>query len=395
MRELKDTSSKKKLAIILSHPTQYHSPWFQYLALQGLFDIKVFYLNDTHVRSVVDPGFKMSFCWDIPLLEGYAYEFISQYQRISWLQGCVLYQRIKSFSPDMILMMGYQRLAYYQFLLLWNQQHCPIIFRGDSHRIFLKPSMVETIKRWVITIIFKKFSAFLYVGKANYEYFMYHHVAEEKLFYAPHAVDNDRFISYIPQAQKEALIWKNELGIPKEFRVILFAGKFEQKKRPLDLLHAFKHAQLSQTALLFVGAGDLEKELKKEAQYIKNVYFAPFQNQRLMPRTYALADVFVLPSYGAYETWGLAVNEAMCMKKPVIVSSHTGCARDLIKEGQNGFVFKAGDVDDLAICLKKILASDVNRELLGENAQQHIQAFSYQKITQGLHQTVDFLYKKG
>ncbi len=388
-------SSKIKLAIILSHPTQYYSPWFQYMASQQHFNIKVFYLNDTHVRSVVDTGFKMSFCWDIPLLEGYEYEFIAQHQRLSWMLGFSLYQRVKAFSPDTVLMMGYQRLAYYQFLFFWNYQRCPIIFRGDSHRIFLKPSMIENIKRCIIAAIFKQFSAFLYVGKANDEYFKYHHVPREKLFYAPHAVDNDRFISYIAQAQQEALIWKKELGIPIGYRVILFAGKFEQKKRPIDLLQAFKKAKLSHTALLFVGAGDLERELKIKARDSKDIYFAPFQNQRLMPRTYALADVFVLPSYGAYETWGLAVNEAMCMKKPVIVSHHTGCARDLIKEGHNGFVFKAGDIDDLSLCLQKVCALNAEREVLGENAQKHIRFFSYETATKGLCQAIDFLQSKG
>src|ERR1035438_7506398 len=83
---------------------------------------------------------------------------------------------------------------------------------------------------------------------------------------------------------------------------------------------AVKLAKLENTTLLMVGNGELEPELRAAAlgparpfqlSAFPHIVFAPFQNQTLMPRTYAAADVFVLPSFGRGETWGLAVNEAM------------------------------------------------------------------------------------
>ncbi len=43
--------------------------------------------------------------------------------------------------------------------------------------------------------------------------------------------------------------------------------------------------------------------------------FLDFQNQQKMPLVYRLCDIFVLPSMGPGETWGLAVNEAMACKR--------------------------------------------------------------------------------
>ena len=74
-----------------------------------------------------------------------------------------------------------------------------------------------------------------------------------------------------------------------------------------------------------------------------------------MPVLYRLADVFVLPSAGPGETWGLAANEAMASGLAVIVSDRCGCAADLIDE-RNGYVFHAGD----KLGLMEML-SDVNR----------------------------------
>ena len=66
-----------------------------------------------------------------------------------------------------------------------------------------------------------------------------------------------------------------------------------------------------------------------------------------MPIVYRLGDVFVLPSKGPIETWGLSVNEAMACSRAIIVSDRCGCGVDLVKEGINGYIFKRKSVKDL------------------------------------------------
>ncbi len=91
--------------------------------------------------------------------------------------------------------------------------------------------------------------------------------------------------------------------------------------------------------LVLTGNGELETELKNHAGDKKNIHFMGFQNQQRMPAIYQLADVFVLPSKGPGETWGLSVNEAMASGKPVLVSDKCGCAFDLVEEGKTGYTF--------------------------------------------------------
>jgi glycosyltransferase involved in cell wall biosynthesis len=171
----------------------------------------------------------------------------------------------------------------------------------------------------------------------------------------------------------------------------LFAGNWIEKKRPLDWLRAFAAARLKGASLVFVGAGELEAALRREAATIPEVYFAPFQNQSQMPRTYALADLFVLPSYGAGETWGLAVNEAMAMGKGVVVSDHVGCAADLVSPGENGLVFRAGEGGSLAAALQEAWAEPERLRRWGEASLQRIRRFSYREMTAGLEQAVQGL----
>jgi glycosyltransferase involved in cell wall biosynthesis len=236
----------------------------------------------------------------------------------------------------------------------------------------------------VLAALFRRFAAFLYVGEANREYLRQHCVPADRLFFSPHAVDNDRFAADLGATRNEALVWRRELGIPQDRQVILFVGKFEDKKRPTDLIEAFAHAKLPRAALLLVGNGHLEPQLREAAARVQHVYFAPFQNQSKMPRTYAAGDVLVLPSLGPHETWGLCVNEAMCLGKPVIVSSHVGCGPDLVKHGKNGFVFPAGDIDALADCLREITRDPERIPTFGAGSRELIKGYGYRQATDGL-----------
>lgn len=389
----------KKLAIVTSHPIQYYAPWFRYLANTNDINIKVFYLWDFGVTKQVDAGFKQAFQWDIPLLVGYDHEFVPNVSANPgtdhfWgLQNPSLVSRLLDYHPDAVLLMNYNYASFYRLLATWNTQKIPLLFRGDSHRLVTSSNTKAYLRQKFISQIYRRFAACLYVGKANYDYFRHHGVSQERLFFSPHTVDNERFFTQSQTAINQAAVWKQELGIPQNHAVILFAGKFESKKRPLDLMNAFLQANLSNVSLLFVGAGSLEQELKLKGAGHSNVYFAPFQNQSLMPRSYAACDLLVLPSYGHEETWGLVVNEAMCLGKPVIVSSHVGCAFDLVEQYDNGLIFSAGDVSALAHSLKEAFSDRERLQLWGENSKKIVSNYSYAQATQGLIKALDVLTK--
>ena len=65
------------------------------------------------------------------------------------------------------------------------------------------------------------------------------------------------------------------------------------------------------------------------------------------------SDVYVLPSTG-YEGWGVVVNEAMAEGCVVVASSAAGSAMILLRDGQNGFLFRPGDYRQLAGILRRL-----------------------------------------
>ncbi|MDB9354456.1 glycosyltransferase family 1 protein [Nodularia spumigena CS-588/05] len=272
------------LAIIASHPIQYYAPLFKSIAQDKYFKIKVFYLWDFGVTEQLDQGFNKPLKWDIPLLDGYNFEFVRNLSKdpgthhIFGLQNPNLTQQVLAFKPEAILLtVSYNYASIYSFIWQMRNINIPLIFRGDSHRIQAKNDFKSRLKKLFITKIFENFDACLYVGQANYEYFKYHSVLKSKLFFTPHAIDNNRFSAMTNEISSQAKNWKQELGIPLKNRVILFAGKFEDTKRPLDLIQAFINAQLKSVSLLLVGTGNLDSEMQDLSKHHEQIYFAHFK----------------------------------------------------------------------------------------------------------------------
>lgn len=381
----------QRLAVVLSHPTQYYSPWFRHLASRPELELKVFYLWDFGVKETRDRTFGTSFAWDIPLLEGYDHEFVPNRSaqpgthHFRGLDNPGIVGALQAWRPDAILLFGYNYATHLRVILSPRLRSIPLLFRGDSHELCPTGGGWKTrLGGLARRLLFQRFSTFLAVGTANARYFRTSGVPERKIHTALHCVDNDRFQTAAANAANDAAAWRTELGIDADATVLLFAGKFEAKKRPMDLLQAFLALERNATvprkvALLFVGNGQLETALRETAGAAlgRSVFFAPFQNQSAMPKVYATGDLLVLPSYGRGETWGLAVNEAMNLSRPAIVSSHVGCGPDLIVPGETGWIFPAGEPSALQATLAEAIADPERLRRMGDQARERVGRFSY------------------
>lgn len=376
-----------KLALLTTHPVQYYAPWFRHLAASGIH-LRVFYLWDFGTARRHDSGFGIDLQWDIPLLDGYDSEFVPNTapdpgtHHFQGIRNPSLTSRVRAWNPDAVLLMGYAWRSLTEFALRWNRR-TPVLLRGDSHDLARSASGRAAVSRLAARLLFTRFSAFLHCGTANRAYFAARGARAEQLHFCPHAIDMERF-QRSPSVETEAAAWRAEWGASTGRPVVLFAGKLEEKKRPYDLLHAFRSADLKDALLVFAGTGPQEERLKRGAEGHPRIRFVPFTNQSRMPGLYAAADLFVLPSCGPGETWGLAVQEALACGVPALVSTHVGCAGDLVRDGVNGAIFPAGDLDALAVALRRALAGG-EAAVWKAAARTSLGAHTYAAATQGVH----------
>ena len=345
---------RRRLGILATHPIQYYASWYRALAQQAL--LTVFFAHEQSASEQADAGFGVAFDWDVPLLDGFEARFLrnrSPRPNVSTFLGCDtpdIESEIRNGGFDAFIVHGWYTKSFLQALRACRRHRVPVLVRGDSqlvtHRSFLWKLTKRPLYQWLLS----RFDGYLCVGQRNREYYLHYGADADRIFFAPHAVDNEFFATKARALQRERPMLRRALGIPPDAIVYLFAGKLIGKKRPADYLRALQQASREQPTIhgLLVGDGPLRAELQELAQQERiAVSFAGFMNQSRIPEAYAASDLIVLPSDGR-ETWGLVVNEAMACGLPALVSDAVGCGPDLVHRGITGDIFPVGDVHDLA-----------------------------------------------
>lgn len=375
-----------RLAILASHPIQYQVPLFRLLAERPEIDLTVLFYSRFGLDAYQDVGFGREVRWDVPLVGGYRAEFLPNLSRApgpSTFWGEVnpsVVGRIRRGGFDAVWVHGWGKASDWLALASALTSGVPVILRGESNLLNPPSSWKAQARHAVLARLFRRIAAFLAIGRHNREFYLAYGVPEERVFLAPYAVDNDAFFASAAEHLPRRALLRSELGVPEDTPLIMFSGKLIDVKRPMDLLRAFERLRAdTRAALVFMGDGPLRPELEAfvRERALDGVHFTGFRNQSELGGVFAAADVFVLPS--VYEPWGLVVNEAMCFGLPVVVSDRVGAGGDLVREGENGFVFPAGDVEALAGRLRAVLGEADARRRMGARSREMIGSWGYRE----------------
>lgn len=388
-------SKKKKIFFLLSHPIQYFSPLFVEMAKNENLDLTVLYCDDYGTRSRnIHPEVGEIAGWDIPLLEGYNYKFLKNH---SWkpsifngffgLMNFVIFRALKNERGSFLVIHGWAYATNFLAVIAGKLFGIKLCLRSENplNQELLKSKKVLFLRKIFFRYFwFKLFDYFFYIGSQNRKLYEYYGVKKEKLIFTPYAVDNDRFRSEYEKYRDKKPEVRKELALPTNKKIILTSGKYITKKRPMDLLNAYHLLNDRNSALVFLGDGELKKEMEDyiRANNLENVYLTGFKNQSEVGKYFSAADIFVLPS-GAGETWGLVVNEAMIFALPVIVSNFVGSCEDLVIQDYNGYSYETGNIAELKSKLDSLL-NNINLTQLGLNSQKIIECNSFKNIIDGL-----------
>jgi glycosyltransferase involved in cell wall biosynthesis len=378
-----------RLAIVCTHPIQYFAPVFAALAQRPGLDVKVFYGWRGLVEPGLDRGFGREFAWDIPLLEGYDHEFV---ENVSADPGSHHFRGIDlprlpaaigEWQADAVLVYGWCYKAHLQAMRAFKGR-IPVLFRGDSTLLDERPGPRTWLRRRVLRWVYRHVDVALYVGTNNREYFRAHGLRDDQLVFAPHAVDNERFACR-NEVRCCRTQFRAQLELGEEDVVVLLPGKLEPVKSPVLLARAVQRLSDVRCHLVFAGSGPLESELRDFPP--SHTHFLGFQNQTIMPSVYAMADLVALPSRS--ETWGLALNEAMASGRAVLASDRVGAAADLVRPGENGWIFPSGSEVELTGCLREaVAAGHAGLARMGQASRAIIADWSIEKQVDGIQKAI-------
>lgn len=170
---------------------------------------------------------------------------------------------------------------------------------------------------------------------------------------------------------------------------VLYAGRLGVEKNIPYLFRALVELirTVPDVTVWIAGRGPDEASLKSLCQAMglaRHVVFLGMLDEATLARHYKACDVFVLPSLK--EVQPLVVLEAMWFGRPVIVTEAILAARELVDEGQNGFVVDPESPADLACRLRELAIDPTARLAMGEKGQQRASAFQPQAVVAALNE---------
>jgi len=354
-----------KLAILETHPVQYHAPVYRCLAQQFGVDVTVVYGSDFSIAGYRDAEFGASFAWDTDLLGGVKSRFLSHvvdggagnYDQVT---ATGLTTALEAIAPDAVMALGYSH-PFDRAVLRWaRQQQKPLLFRGETSDHALKRGPLKgRLRDLVLRRLYRRCAALLYVGQRSRAHYQRLGVPDERLFSSPYCVNSATFRCSTEDRAALRGPARRQLGIAEDAIVILFSGKLSERKG-VDLLpqavRLLPPSLQQQAHLLFLGDGALREPLTIQCQSGTPLAasFPGFQNQSALSAFYHAADLLVLPSREK-ETWGLVVNEAMLHGLPCVVTEAVGSQPDLVIPGETGAVCESGSASSLAQALARVM----------------------------------------
>ena len=233
-------------------------------------------------------------------------------------------------------------------------------------------SVKDSIRLWLL----KSADLVIGIGTAAVHEYQAMGVRPDHLRMLPYSCDVSRFGQVAPEIrdqERAALGWSQHL-------VLLFSGQMIPRKGVDVLLRAFvtlaeRHADV---AVRLLGDGEDRSQLESLVPtHLKNrVRFEGHVPQAQLPAKFASADLFVFPS--RHDGWAVVINEACGARLPVVATRQTGAAHDLVREGENGFLVNADDVDGLLDRLEWCVAHRDQLPAMGQRSFELVQGVSAQ-----------------
>lgn len=330
-----------RVTVVSPEPTPYRAPLFDRISALDDIDLTVVYA----ARTVVGRS------WSVPLrhrhvfLRGFAIPGARRLFRHDYPLTPAIVRVLNASRPDVVVISGWSTFASQATFTWCGARRIPYVLHVESHDLDPRSAWRRWVKASVATPLIRSAASVLVVGSAARESALARGAKRVHLF--ANTIDVERWIE-----RAAGLPRKEHTGL-----VVLSVGRAVPEKAFDVLTTACRDAG---ARLELVTGGASEEELA---------------------RHYVEADVFALLS--RQETWGVVVNEAAASGLPLVLSERVGAARDLVCEGENGFVVPADDPAAAARAFRKLSTDPELRRRMGERSRELVRGWGYEPSVEG------------
>jgi len=358
-------SRPKRVAIVSPEPTPYRAPLFDQVAARPEIDLTVIYAARTvagrrwdvrtnhrsvFLRGVGVPGARRILHHDYPVTPG-------------------IRRALGAVRPDCVIVSGWSTFASQAAIGWCRRRRVPFLLIVESHDEGPRASWRRKVKSSVVPRIVRRAAGVLVTGTLARESMLAHGARPEHVRVFANTIDVEEWFERSGRLALRRPELRERLGLGVDDVAVLSVARLSPEKGLETLVRAVAEGG-GPLVLVLAGSGPERGRLEELARGlgVRLVLAGDLPHERVI-EAYVAADVFALLS--EREPWGVVVNEAAACGLPLVLSDRVGAAPDLLRDGENGVLVPAGDVEAAAEALRR------TDPAMGRRSREIVRGWSY------------------
>ncbi len=377
-----NTQKRKRVIFRTGEPAPYRIPLFNYLATAGGYKFSVFFnASNDPIRGFTIP---QNVLFDFKVIKGYCHYYSGKKNREIKRRNYInlIFREISKHKPDLIIShdFGLASLQCYLYCKLFNIPY--ITFSAAS--CFTERN-ISPFQRMIRIFIIAGSQAHIAISSNAADYIRSFKKHSDRICMALQTFDTKKFEANV---EREKTINKREAP---QLR-LLYVGRLVRGKGVFQLLKlsCILNLQNIDIAVDLVGDGNDRREVEKyirDYNLEKVVQVHGWINYRELYKKYAIADIFIFLSLE--DVFALVINEAMAAGLPIICSKFAGAARDLVKEGKNGYIVDPYNIQDIVNKILFLIKQEESRKKYGKESLNIIKQYPMELFGQKINKAIE------
>jgi glycosyltransferase involved in cell wall biosynthesis len=373
LERLDERPAPIRVTVVSPEPTPYRSPLFDLVAARPELELTVIYAARTVAGRTwsVEPQHRSTF------LRGLAFPGLARVLHHDYPVTLGILRALRESRPDVVVVSGWSTFAAQAAIAWCRRRGVPYLPLVESHDLGPRKGWRRAVKGAVVPRVLRRAAGALALGTASRDSLVERGATRERIHIFANTIDVPVWEERQSELAQRRPELRAELGAAADDVLLLSVARLGPEKGLDVLVRGVAAAGDPRLLLVVAGEGPQRREIEALAQELGvRLRLTGDLAAAKVAEAYAAADVFVLLS--TRETWGVVVNEAAASGLPLVLSDRVGAAYDLLRDGENGFLVGAGDVDATGEAFKRLSADAGLRVRAGERSRELVRGWGYE-----------------
>jgi glycosyltransferase involved in cell wall biosynthesis len=363
-----------RVTVVSPEPTPYRSGLFDRVADRSGVDLTVLYARHTVAGRTweIEPRHRAV------MLHGARIPGLRRVLRHDYPITPGIFGALADSGPAVVVVSGWSTFSSQAAVLWCRRNRVPYILLVESNDRDPRPAWRRFVKRLVVPPVVRRAAWVLAVGTLARDSVLARGAQPERTGRFANTIDVPAYVELADELAARRGELRAELAAESDDVVVLSVARLAPEKGLDTVVRAAAEANEPRLLLVVAGTGPERDRLARLAADlgVRLALLGDVQPASRLVELYVAADVFALLS--THEPWGVVVNEAAACGLPLVLSDRVGAAYDLLEEGANGHLVRAGDITGAASALGRLAADRATRQAFGARSRELVQGWGYE-----------------